>query len=168
MKSKRIILHKNQVLYDIEGIAYKNSEVAGLETKEKNAISADHNETLDGRLLDRMMDTRDAQIRKRLRFCLAPTIADVSCDNPDGKQEYIYDLHLSDKFDDNMLNIVKVDMHDYLVKGVLLDWYKKMGVTPPVTDGELEEHLSSIVNTLRTPSYMKAPMQPFGPSKKFI
>ena len=82
MKTRKIILHKDKILYDVEGMAYKFAEANALEGKAKNTLAADHNETLDGRLLSRMMDVRDARLKKRLRFALAPVNRDVSCDNP--------------------------------------------------------------------------------------
>lgn len=166
MKNRKIILHKDQLLYDVEGLAYKYAEANGLEGKAKNTLAADHNEKLDGRLLSRMIDSRDAQLRKRLRFALVPTTKEVACDNPAENKEFIYELSLSDKFDDNLLEVVKVQMHEYVVRGALLDWYKRLGIqTIAVDAGEILEIEESIVSSLRTPSYTKAPLQPFGPRK---
>ncbi len=169
MKIRKIILHKDQVLYDIEGLAYKFTEATALEGKAKNTVAADHNEILDGRLLSRMMDARDAQLRKRLRFALLPMSKTVSCDNPDSSTEYIYNLELTDKFDDNLLDVIKVQAHEYLVRGVLLDWYKRLNIQSVAVDaGEVAGLEEGIVSMLRTPSYMKAPLQPFGPQKPII
>lgn len=166
MKTRKIILHKDQILYDVEGMAYKFAEANALEGKAKNTVAADHNETLDGRLLSRMMDVRDAHLRKRLRFALAPVSKDVSCDNPGEEKEYVYMLSLADGFDDNMLDVVKVQMHEYIVRGTLLDWYKRLGMQTVAVDAvEVADMEESIVSSLRTPSYMKAPLQPFGPRK---
>lgn len=166
MKARRIILHKDQVLYDIEALAYKLADATALEGKAKNVLAADHNEITDGRLLARMMDLRNAQMKKRLRFALMPHTQEVACDNPDESKEYIYDLSLADGFDDNMLDVVKTYMHDYLVRGALLDWYKKLGIqTGAVDAGEVLEIEEYIVSTLRTPSYTRRPLQPFGPRK---
>lgn len=166
MKNRTIILHKDQLLYDVEGLAYKYAEANALEGKAKNTLAADHNETLDGRLLSRMIDIREAQLKKRLRFALVPKVQDMSCNNPAESTELVYELSLSDKFDDNLLDVVKVQMHEYVVRGTLLDWYKRLGIqTIAVDAGEVQEIEESIVSSLRTPSYMKAPLQPFGPRK---
>lgn len=164
MKTRKIILHKDEVLYDIEGLAYKFSEATALEGKAKNTLAADHNETLDGRLLGRMMDLRNARICKRLTFALAPTTKDMSCNVPGENKDYEYNLSLNDKFDDNMLDVLKIQMHEYMVKGVLFDWYKRLGLQTAAVDAlEVEEMEEAIVALVRTPSYMKAPMQPWGP-----
>lgn len=166
MKTREIILHKDQLLYDVEGLAYKYAEANALEGKAKNTLAADHNEMLDGRLLSRMIDARDAQLRKRLRFALTPTIKETTCNNPAEGKDLVYTLSVADKFDDNLLDVVKVQMHEYVVRGALLDWYKRLGIqTIAVDAGEVQEIEESIVSSLRTPSYMKAPLQPFGPRK---
>ena len=164
MKTRKIILHKNEVLYDIEGLAYKFAEGTGLEGKAKNTVAADHNETLDGRLLGRMMDSRNAKLCKRLTFALTPSTKEVSCNNPETNEDYIYNLSLHDKFDDNLLDVLKTDMHEYMVKGVLFDWYKRMGIQTLAVDAvEVQELEEAVVALVRTPSYMNAPKQPWGP-----
>lgn len=164
MKTRRIILHKDQVLYDIEGLAYKLTEAIALEGKAKNTMAADHNETLDGRLLARLTDLRDARMRKRLRFALKSATQPVACDNPSESKEYIYDLVLDEKFDDNMLEAVKTEMHEYMVRGALYDWYKKLGLQVTAIDqSEVDALEESVVSVLRTPSYVRRPLQPFGP-----
>lgn len=164
MKTRKIILHKDQLLYDIEGLAYKFSEATALEGKAKNVVAADHNETLDGRMLARMMDSRHARLCKRLRFALKAHGQEVACDNPGTNSEYIYELVLADGFDDNMLEVVKTHMHDYMTLGALYDWYRRLSIqTAAVDAGELQELEEFIMSILRTPSYIKAPMQPWGP-----
>lgn len=166
MKARKIILHKDELLYDIEALAYKFTEATALEGKAKNTLAADHNESLDGRLLGRMIELRKAQLRKRLSFALVPLMQESSCDQPETNIDYVFDLRLSDKFDDNMLDVVKSYMHDYIVRGVLLDWYKKLGLqTGAVDAGEVLEIEENVVSLLRTPSYTRRPLQPFGPRK---
>lgn len=169
MKTRKIILHKDEILYDVEGYAYKFTEAAGLEGKAKNTVAADHNETLDGRLLARMMDARDAQLRKKLKFAVFASSTEVSCNKPDEAQEYVYSLWLADKFDDTLLGAIKVQMHEYIVRGTLLDWYKRLNIQSNAVDaGEIVELEESIASSLRTPSYTRAPLQPFGPAKPTI
>ena len=166
MKTRKIILHKDQVLYDVEALAYKLTEATALEGKAKNILAADHNETTDGRMLARMMDVRNAQLRKRLSFALMPLIQEVACDKPNTAKDFVFELRLSDKFDDNLLEVVSTYMHDYLVRGTLLDWYKRLGLqTAAVDAGEVLEIEEGIVSVLRGPSYTKRPLQPFGPRK---
>lgn len=166
MKTRKIILHKDEVLYDVEALAYKFTEATGLEGKAKNTLAADHQETTDGRLLSRMMDIRNAQLRKRLSFTLIPLMQETACNKPDEAKDFVFDLWLADKFDDTNLEVAKVYMHDYLVRGTLLDWYKKLGVqTAAVDAGEVMELEENIVSILRGPSYVKRPLQPFGPRK---
>ena len=169
MKTRNIILHKAEILYDVEGLAYKFTEAAGLEGKAKNTVAADHNETLDGRLLSRMMDARDAQLRRKLRFAVFPSSATESCNKPDEEQDYVYNLWVADKFEDALLGAIKVQMHEYIVRGTLLDWYKRLNIQSNAVDaGEVAELEESIASSLRTPSYTRVPLQPFGPAKPTI
>ena len=166
MKTRTIILHKDEILYDIEGLAYKFAESTALEGKAKNILAADHEETLDGRLLSRMINARFVQLKNCVTFALAPVTQETSCNIPNNDTDYILTLSLNDKFNDNMLDVVQTKMHEYIVTGVLLDWYKRLGLqTAAVDSGEILELEESIVSVLRTPSYTKKPLQPFGPSK---
>lgn len=166
MKTRKVILHKDQVLYDIEALAYKLTEATALEGKAKNTLAADHNEATDSRLLARMLDVRNAQLRKRLSFALVPLLQEVACDKPEATKDFVFDLRLSDKFDDNLLEVVKTYMHDYLVRGALFDWYKRLGLqTAAIDAGEVLELEDGIVSIMRGPSYTKRPLQPFGPRK---
>lgn len=168
MKNKRIILHKNQILDDIEMITYKSAKAAALEPKPKSVIAADQHEDLDKRMLNRMIEFRDATLRKVLMFCLCPTTQDVSCDKQDESTDLVYDVSLNDKFNDNKLSIAKTYMHDYIVRGVLLDWYIRLGVSSPVSEAEVSDLENKVVSLLREPSYMRAPLQPFGPAEKML
>lgn len=164
MKTRRIILHKDQLLYDIEALAYKFAEASGLEGKPKNTIAADHNETIDGRLLGRMMDARNAKLRHRLQFALTSETQEVACDNPSTDSEFVFDLILSDSLRDDLVELAKTYMHDYIVFGVLVDWYRRHGLqTIAVDAGEVALLEDNIVSVLRGPSSMKKPLQPFGP-----
>lgn len=164
--NKRIILHKNQVLHDIESLAYKFSEAAGLEPKQKNVVAADHNEGLDADILSRMMDLRDARLRKRLRFVLSRTDNSVACDKPNGAGEFVYDIVVED-IDGHDLESAKTLMHEYMVRGSLREWYLQLGIQTAITAEEVDMMEEEIVSILRGKSFIKAPMQPFGPKKKY-
>ena len=162
----RIILHKDQVLHGIETLAYKFSEAAGLEPKQKNVVAADHNENLDADILSRMMDLRDARLRKRLRFVLSRTDNNVACDKPNTGSEFVYDM-LLEGVDGNDLESAKTLMHEYMVRGSLRDWYLQLGIQTAITTEEVDMMEEEIVSILRGKSFIKAPMQPFGPKKKY-
>lgn len=166
MKTRTITLYKDELLYDIEGLAYKFTEGTGLEGKAKNTVAADHNETLDERLLTRMIKSRIAQIKDSLTFALTPMTQDSANNIPANENEFVISLSLADKFNDNSLDILQTKTHDYVVRGVLLDWYKRLGIqTLAVDGGEVLELEEAIVSIARTPSYTKRPLQPFGPRK---
>lgn len=169
MKTKTIILHKNEVHYDCEAQAYKLMDVIGTDIKVKNAVAADSGDVLDGRMLSRYTDLRDAEIRKNLAFCLADDIAADINNLPSNEPTYIYNICLPDDFKENVLLVVRTYLHEYLVRGTLYDWYKGCGIGQnPIDPQEVESLLDKAVADLRGKSWMKAPMQPFGPRKKMI
>ena len=164
MKKRTIILHKDELLYDIEALAYKLAEGTALEGKAKNTLAADHNETLDGRLLGRMIDVRHATLRKKLTFALSGEQKDSACNAPSAESDIVFYLSVPDSLDDGLIDVVKTYMHEYIVRGVLLDWYKRLGLqTAAVSEIDVQEMHDNVISILRGPSYMKAPLQPWGP-----
>lgn len=169
MKTRTITIYKNEVHYDCEADAFKLMDVMSADVKTKNAIAADSSDMLDGRMLSRLTDLRDAMVRKRLAFCLATESHLESNDLPSSDSQYIYTLELADEFNDNMLNSVKTFIHEFLVRGTLYDWYSKCNVNPnPIRKDELDDLLNKIAGELRGKSWIKVPFQPFGPKKKNV
>lgn len=164
MKKRTIILHKDELLYDIEALAYKLAEGTALEGKAKNTLSADHNETLDGRVLGRMIDVRHATLRRKLAFALSGEQKESVCNAPTPGSEIVFALSVSKSLDDGLIDVAKTYMHEYIVRGVLLDWYRRLGLqTVAVSESDVQEMLDNVINIMRGPSYMKAPLQPWGP-----
>jgi hypothetical protein len=167
MKTKTIILHKNEIHYDCEAHAYKLMDVIGTDIKIKNAVAADSGDVLDGRMLSRYTDLRDAEVRKALAFCLEDRSIDTIDDRPSTCPSYSYVVNVSDEFKDAALLAIRTHLHEYLVRGTLHDWYKGCGIGQnPIDPQEVESLLEKAVADLRGKSWMKAPMQPFGPRYK--
>lgn len=167
MKTRKITLHKNEVHYDCEAHAFKLMDVIGPDVKIKNAVAADSGDILDGRMLSRYTDLRDAEIRKRLAFCIADGVVGEVDDIPSNDPLYIYNISMADNVKDSLLIPVKTYLHEYLVRGTLYDWYEGCRISPnPIDKGEVESFLDKAVADLRGRSWVKAPMQPFGPQKK--
>lgn len=166
MKTCEITIKTEAVLYDVDAITYKRMDatMAAQSDREQNALSSDSAEDLDKYMLLRFIDARDARLRKRLSFALQSEEAEtlsVSNEMPTG-EAYSYKLNVPDNFTrDKSLSLV-AQIHDYFVKGAAYDWYVNAGVQPLVTYEVLELLEQSIINMLRT-SYVKRPIQPFGP-----
>lgn len=164
-----ITLHKNEVHYDCEAHAFKLMDALSLDIKVKNAVAADTGDMLDGRMLSRYTDLRDAEIRKRLAFCIADGIVGDVNDIPDNDPTYIYNVTLPEGAKESILLPVKTYLHEYMVRGALYDWYKGCGIGQnPIDLQEVESWLDKAVADLRGRSWTKVPLQPFGPQKKFI
>jgi hypothetical protein len=170
-KERRITIYKNEVFKDIDLYTHKHvdaHEEMGL--RSANAVSSDNSESVDGSVIARYVEFRDAQLRRRLRFALASETKECADDDITLESNvYRYDLLLPQSFDDNTLRAVAEYFHRFLVFGALYDWYSQFGMAQAGVYGqelkELEEEINSV---LRGPSIVKRPMQPFGPAHKFM
>jgi hypothetical protein len=168
-KKRKITLHKQAVHFDIDALTYKLTEstMQALDQKAKNAVASDRGDAFDASVLARLTDYRDATLRKKLLFCLAEEEMESFDNKPEASASYEYNLVLPGEFKDVSLKIIGTKMHEYLVKGGLLDWYIQTGVMSNTTS--LSEQVaaleSEIVSMLRVPNNLKRPLQPFGPSK---
>ena len=165
-KTATVTLHKQAILAEIDALTYKRAD--GVLSKEseqlKNALSSDSSEDLDKHILYRCMDTRDANLRGRLAFCLRDTDIDsMSVSNIlDTDTKYEFALNVPEKFTGERLKALARKMHEYIMHGTLCDWYATQNMKGNVSETDLEAMETEIVCMLRS-SYVKRPLQPFGP-----
>lgn len=167
-KIRKVTLHKKAVHYDIDALTYKLTEATMQEAdhKVKSAVASDREEIFDASVLGRLTDYRDATLRRRLQFCLKEEEVTEFTNKPIEEPAYLYEFVLSIGFKDTNLHNLGTKMHEYLVKGALLDWYVQMGVnvnTKPL-EAQVADLELSIVNMVRVPSTLRKPLQPFGPA----
>lgn len=165
-KPAKITIYKKAVLADIDAQTFKRVDgvLAGESEQVKNALSSDSTENLDEHILHGHMETRDANIRKRLAFCLDFYDEELSVTNllEIDTPTFEYNLSVPDVFDKQRLKILAKKIHNYLVQGVLYDWYATQNMKGNVSSEDLEEMESEIVCMLRS-SFVRRPLQPFGP-----
>lgn len=167
-KTRTINLYKKAIHYDIDALTYKMTEATmqAADQKAKSAVASDRDEAFDKTVLGRLTDYRDATLRRRLQFCLTDEEVVSFSNKPKDDPSYDYNLILPIGFRDSNLHNLGTKMHEYLVKGGLLDWYIQTGVnvnTKPLADQVAELEIS-IVNMVRVPSTLRKPLQPFGPA----
>lgn len=165
-KPATITIYKKAVLASIDAQTFKRVDgVLSAESDQmKNALSSDSEENLDKHILHEHMENRDANLRRRLTFCLVSDDGDLSVSNllEVDKPTFIYNLTVPDTFDKQRLKSLAKKIHNYMVQGSLYDWYATQNMKGNVTATELEDLESEIVSMLR-PSSVKRPLQPFGP-----
>ena len=166
-KLATITIYKKAVLADIDAQTFKRVDgvLAGESDQVRNALSSDSEELLDGSILHRHMENRDAEIRKRLRFCLkSNTEEELKVDNllDMDVETFVYDLAVPENFDKQRLKALARKMHNYIVQGSLHDWYSTQNMKGNVSEAELEDMESEIISMLRA-SFVQRPLQPFGP-----
>lgn len=165
-KLATITLYKTLVLASIDAQTFKRVDgVLSAESDQmKNALSSDSEENLDKHILHEHMEKRDANLRRRLTFCLVPDDEELSVSNllEVDTSTFEYILSVPDTFDKQRLQSLAKKMHNYMVQGSLYDWYATQNMKGNVSATELEDLEREIVSMLR-PSCVKRPLQPFGP-----
>lgn len=168
MKDLTIRLSKAILDNDIDQRTYKRVEASLQNASEtsKDAVASDTQEDHDASIITRYRDHRDAKIRKRLiRFLVTEVPSHEFVNRPKSPfPDYLYVFRVKDDFRTEIMEAIKDDLHEYIVRGTLHDWYKHAGIPAVDTDQELEEMENDILNTLRgKPTNTTRPLQPFGP-----
>ncbi len=165
-KRRKITLHKNNIVHDIDVLSYKLAETSVDEPARDN-VASDSETGLDGAVIAKLMDAREASLRKKLGFCLEDEEI-IEIDNTeDLEPDYVFELRLPIGFDDKELKTAVRLMHDYLVKGTLLDWYVSIGTNfgAPLT-GDVLLTESKVVDIFRKPGFVNHPDMIYWPSYK--
>ena len=167
-KVRTITLYKKAIHYDIDALTYKLTEATmqGVDQKAKSAVASDHMDNFDESVLGRLTDYRDATLRRRMQFCLEEEEVTSFSNKPKTDPSYDFKLKLPIGFKDSGLQTLGTKMHEYMVKGGLLDWYIQTGVSVNITplQTQVSELEDAIINMIRVPSSMRKPLQPFGPA----
>ena len=165
-----IDLIKQRILDDIDAMTYKRMEstMAGQPESVQNSLSSDSHDDLDKGLLHRFMQSRDAQLRRKLAFCLVKKQSDeiratnkLKTDEPSFK----YHINVPDGFDCDAADVLADLMHRYIVDGSIFDWYAYQHMECFITAEMLKDMECEVSRQLRK-SYVSRPLQPFGPQKR--
>lgn len=169
MRIATITLYKAIIDKDIDSRTGKRVDASldQASDRSQNAIASDATERLDGRIITRYRDLRDAQLRSRLRFCLVKdTNTDLCVDNVVRiDPAYIYRLQVPDDFTQDDLYALSTKMNDYITRGALRDWYLNAGLPAIDDEDTLDALADDLASVLRGKSYGRRPLQPFGPAK---
>lgn len=167
-KIRKVEIYKNEVYKDIDLYTHKHVDAhEDMGLRSANAVSSDNSENVDGAVIARYVEFRDAQLRVKLQFALCDHWQDYADDDITlDDRKYRYWFELPQGFNDNILRPLAEYIHRFLVWGALYDWYSQFGM-PQAAVYDTSDLLDNIVNTLRGPSIVKRPIQPFGPAYKF-
>ncbi len=162
-KERRIILRSENITKAIDTMTYKLADTA-IEGLAKDNVSSDREDNLDGAIISELLEGRVAALRKRLTFCLKPeTIVEIDDDNV-SEAEFVFNFVLPGKFNDAELRNARTFMHNYLVRGTLMDWYNKIGVAFGQSMAyEVSELESKVVDIFRKPGFVNHPTMFYQP-----
>jgi len=156
-KHRRIVLRKDWIYKQVDSITQKLSDVAlaGSEEIVKDGYASDVEDRLDGTLMSTFADSRDSILRIKLAHCLDKTETIVVDNTPDVLATYEYDFVLPEDFNGSLMKPLAQMMNDYIVKGILYDWYNQIGSDQAARlASEVFDLETRIVNTFRQPEFV--------------
>lgn len=171
-KEKVITIYKQKVYEDIDANTYKFQEARpDMHPQQSNAVASDTAERLDGHIIARHVEFRDAKLRRLISFALKDDVeVNTGNDIMVLDETFVYDLLVYADFKDALVKPLTDYIHRFLVWGTLFDWY---GAS--LGDGQAafyRNELKSLEDGIRDliigPSVGKRPLQPFGPAKKML
>lgn len=168
-KTRTVTIYKNKVYKDIDLYTHKHEDASDSQNVQaRNAISSDSNEPVDGAVLARHVQFRDAILRNHFQFALGDVVqaaADDSITLEEGT--FVYTFEVPEDFNDNTLKPIAEFIHRFLVFGALYDWYMQFGMFNQAEGygRQLESIEDTLSSMLRGASIAKRPLQPFGPQK---
>lgn len=167
MKERKITLHLEELGKQLDRLTYKYSKSAVADPLAADEVASDVDDNLDGPIISRLFIAREAQVRRRLAFCLIEE-EQVEVDNcSDLEGDIVFRMRLPESFTGSSLKVGCVYINDFIVKGALMDWYKEIG--SPYADAlkpEVDVLESRIVDIFRVPSVVPRGIAPYVPSYK--
>ena len=155
-KQRKITLKKEPILQEIDRLSYKLSDSA-IEDARKDKVATDTEDELDGAIINSFLEGREAVLRKRLTFCLIEEEC-VEIDNTNAmNSDFVFQFQLSKEFNDREMRTAVQLMHQYLVKGTLVDWYMHTGVDTGTLGIEVRDLENTIIGIFRRPYTVCSP-----------
>lgn len=170
-KLRDVVVAKDQVFKDIDLLTHKHVDGSTQpDFRVRNAVSSDFSEDVDGAVLARYVEFRDARLRSKVAFALSGLYQEKATDHLTlDDAHYHYHFVVPEEFNDNLLRPLAEYIHRFLVYGALYDWYSQFpdGARQAAFYGSQIEGLEDeIASMLRGPAIVKRPLQPFGPAEK--
>lgn len=166
-KERKVTLHKARMSTEIDAHTSKFVEAGDSQSvRRDNAVSSDSEETLDGSIIEQLMQYRDSKLRIILEaFMQEETVLEVD-DLIELEPVFKYHLSLPEEFNDANLRALAMLMHKYIVWGCLFDWYAQLGSAQATTYGSQLQDIEDEIKSMLSPEgYAKRPLQPFGPAE---
>lgn len=166
-KLRKITLYRERIMSDIDVLSYKYGEAAIAEEGLRDSIQSDSDDMLDNAVLSQFVEARELILRKKLAFCLEDEEVEEADNNVPDTEDMVFQFILPKSFKDVNLRVGAKMMHDYIVKGALMDWYANAGTNAAsYLAGEVVEIESRVIDVFRIPGFIKNPGILYVPSRK--
>ena len=168
-KLRDVAVSKEQVFKEIDLLTHKHVDGSDQQDNRiRNAVSSDFSEDVDGAVLARYVEFRDAKLRRKVAFALSDLYQEKATDKLTlDEGNYFYHFAVPQGFNDNTLRPLAEYIHRFLVYGALYDWYAQFGSRQAsFYEQQVEDLEDDIASMLRGSSLGKRWLQPFGPAEK--
>ena len=173
-KERLIEVLKAGVYKDVDLFTHKRVDaLEGGSPQARNARASDSTEGVDGAVISRLVQLRDAELRKAISFALPADDPDNEIYRetsrvPADEDKFSYRLIISESVKDELMKPIAVHFHWFLVWGALADWYTSIGDYNQAAAYEknMNSRLREARSILRGTGFARRPMQPFGPAQK--
>lgn len=150
-----VTLKKKDLLFDMDATTHLLSEAekAQATAKQADIIASDSTEVFGLRVLARYLETRAAQLSEVLNsFIPCEFASDPETETDElsltTESEIDYEFKVSIEFNTNNLPSIAKLMHEYVVDGALVDWYRALGINKgqdlPARLAELEVRMKNL------------------------
>lgn len=155
----KVKLLKKDLLFDMDASTHLLSEAekAQATAKQADILATDSTEVFGLRVLSRYLETRGAQLSQVLNNYVPTTSVSTGTYTPKDDQLKLtgtsvnaieYTFKVSVEYNDSNTQPLALLMHEYVVKGALLDWYNALGINKgveiPARLQELEARMHSL------------------------
>lgn len=124
-----ITIKKKELFYDIDALTHGMSEAIGQAgtPQQADAIASETDVQIDNRTVTRFAESRYGTLRSRLRKFLADGTSTSGDNTLDTDTGYVFTFSVSPETTERALASLAPLLHEYFVKGILVDWYTSKG-----------------------------------------
>lgn len=165
-KERKVVLIKENIYQEIDAVTYKyiNAQAPGT-VQQQDALASDTEEHVDGAIITRLMEYRDAELRSLLTSVMKAELVGEANNDLELESNFEYIMQLDLEFRDADLKPLATLMHQYIVWGCLCDWYLEHGAGQAAAYERKLKDLENKINSMVHPvAFVKKPLQPFGPA----
>lgn len=128
MKTRTITLGWQDIMFEIDKLSLSYSEASGVEDPTRtDRIATETAKPSEARIIRRLCDSREADVLQAMQKFLATPVS-ATADDTLKTGDYTITLEVTEEVEDNTLDKIAAQAHQYIICGTLADYYAHIGV----------------------------------------